>query len=51
MSDINCRMVSLGIYQQYQTIILVMLYQCHIFFGVKMSVFEPKKRHLREILL
>jgi len=43
--------VSLGIYQQHQTIILVILYQRHIFFYMKISVFEAKKRHLREVLL
>jgi len=35
-------MVSLDICQQYQAIILVIFYQRHIFFCVKMSVFEAK---------
>jgi len=29
----------------------VILYQRHIFFSVKMPLFEPRKRHLREVLL
>jgi len=40
-----------SICQQHQTIILAILYQHHIFFCVKVSVFEPKKRNLWEVLL
>jgi len=47
MSDVKRQMVSLGICQQHQTIILVILYQCHIF-SLCENVFE---RHLREVLL
>jgi len=31
MSDVNRQMISLGIYQEHQTVILVILYQHHIF--------------------
>jgi len=49
MSDINCEMVSLDICPQQQTIILMILYQRHIFFCMKMLNFEPKDRW--EVLL
>jgi len=48
--QIKCQMVSFSICQQHQTIILVILYQRHLFFLCE-NVFEPRKHHLRKVLL
>ena len=43
--------VRLDIWQQHNIEISAILCQLHIFFFAKMSSFEPKKAHLRELLI